>query len=295
MLDFSARYKSILPDLHSTKSLMCFSDYSGEEEEADFSVYSFLLIGEKKLTEWDKQRQQLRNKILPDDRRISYKNYRDKLSQNYISEYLKIANNLDGYLITISISKNITSLFDNEPPIDLTNPNFEHFNDWTNHTLEKTFRIIHLLGFFVSGFSRKYQNLIWITDNDKIAANKNRLKQLTNLFSYIATEYLKHTLGHMRIGTTSVDDGSRLIEDLCSIPDLAAGAYSDQLKNTEAHFSDENGKIFWMYSPEFKQKTNDLTWWLTTSNKMLSKLYFRIEETEKRQHNVSFYHFYDRD
>lgn len=294
MVNFMSRYDKDIPNLKSAKNLMCFSDYSGEESEANYYLYSFLIIDGDSIGEWDKLRTRIRQEILPDLRRISFKNYRDKLSRKYIHEYLKLANELPGYLFLFAFDKKIKSIFPNDTPINLENPDFKKFNNWTKDTLEKTFRIIHLLSFLVAGLSKENQNFTWITDNDKIAANEERIIQLTELFSYILSSYLNHNLGHIRVGTTSSDDGSRLIEDLCSIPDLAAGAYSDQLKTTKDVFEKNTPNIFWMSLPDFRKKTAELTWWLVSSKKNLCRLCFKFDNIENDKLDFGFYHFFDR-
>lgn len=292
---FTDKYKSSLPYLHDADTILCFSDYSGEEKEARYFVYSFLIISNSNLQEWNMGREKIRREFLTDGRRISYKNYRDKLSQNFIKSYLEKIDKLNGYLITFSVSKDVPSIFKGDSPVDLSSKQFHDCLSWTKDTVEKAFRIMHFLGFFISGLTREYQNLLWITDNDKIAPNDDRVTQLTKLFSYVCTVYLNHNLGHLRVGTTKVDNGSRLVEDLCAIPDLIAGAYSDQLKNPESDWSDEAGKIFWMRVPHFKEKTNILNWWLATSNDKLCKLCFRIDKSSEGMCNTSFYHFFDRE
>jgi hypothetical protein len=295
MKEFTERYKSVLPNIKTAKNLMCFSDYSGDEENSEHLVYSFLIIDGDNISRWNTERLKLRTELLSDGRRISYKNYRDKLTQKFVDRYLNIADELNGYLITVSINKDINSMFEGGTPFDKSNPQFTKYIEWTSGTIEKTFRIMHILGLFVAGFSSEYQNLLWVTDNDSIAANKERLTQLTELFGAVTSQYLSYSLGHLRVATTQSDDGTRSIEDLCSIADLVAGAYSDQLKTVGNLFNQQPDDTFWIYSPQYKKKTKDLTWWLTTSNKTLCKLCFKINKDEQRRHRVSFYHFYDRD
>jgi hypothetical protein len=293
--EFSEQYKTVLPNLKAAQNLMCFSDYSGEEEEARHSVYSFLIIDADKIRDWNFKRLKLREELLSDGRRVSYKNYRDKLTQKFVDRYLNIVDELEGYIITVSVSKDLPTLFEDRPSFNSANPEFAKYSEWTNDTFEKTLRIMHFLSLFVAGFSKGYQNLLWVTDNDSIAANKERLTQLTKLFANIASHYLTHSLGHLRVATTNSDDGTRSIEDLCAIPDLVAGAYSDQLKTVGDVYHQNPDDTFWIYAPQYKQKTRDLTRWLTTSNKKLCKLCFKINKGVKTDLQVSFYHFYNRD
>jgi hypothetical protein len=66
--------------------------------------------------------------------------------------------------------------------------------------------------------------VLWLTVQDDIAANEHRHRQLVQAFGRIASHYLQHTLGHLRIATTASDSGKRDLEDLVAIADLAAGA-----------------------------------------------------------------------
>jgi hypothetical protein len=295
MQKFTKEYESVLPKLNAAKDLMCFSDYSGEEKQARHFVYSFLIINADNIKHWNLARLKVRNEILSDGRRVSYKNYRDKLTQKFVENYLGIVDELEGYLITLSVSKEIRSLFEMPNSSLFSNPIFSKYPPWTTDTTERTFRIMHMLGLFVSGLSSQYQNLLWVTDNDSIAPNRERLTQLTELFAMVASQYLNHSLGHLRVATTQSDDGTRSIEDLCAIPDLAAGAYSDQLKTVGEIHCQRQDDTFWIYSPEYQKKTRDLTWWLATSNKKLCKLYFKINNDVNKSNLVSFYHFHSRD
>lgn len=293
--EFVREYHSHLPVLHEGKTLLCFSDYSGEEQNAKHYVYSFLLVNETEMKIWNENRVALRGKYLPDGRRISYKNYRDKLTQNFINQYLDLVDELPGFLITVSISKDIDSIFGKNIDEVIADSKFSALSDWTKSTREKALRIMHMLGFFVSGFSSELQNVIWITDDDSIAANHDRLKQLTESFGAIIGMYTKHGLGHLRVGTTQTDDGTRWIEDLCAIPDLVAGAYSEQLNKVGDVFIENADDVFWISSPDYQKKTYKISWWLGTSNKKLCKLCFRISKVSPERNRVSFYHFFNRD
>jgi hypothetical protein len=289
---FRSEHAEYLPDLKYANSLLCFSDYSGEEQQANYYCYSFLIMNGDNVKEWDDSRTLLRKKFIPDGRRISYKNYRDKMSRNFIEPYLEIADNIPGYLISFAIEKDIKTLFENGEKFDLSNPQLKGFEEWSKDTVEKTFRVMHLLSLLISCLSSPGQNLIWITDDDKIAANKNRVIQLTEVFALVVSSYLKYSLGHLRVGTTSVDDGTKLVEDLCAIPDLAAGAYSDQLKKSKSEFNSKIPPVFWINAPIFQEKTNNLSWWLATSKKRLCKLFFRFDYASEIRTDVQFYHFF---
>jgi hypothetical protein len=75
------------------------------------------------------------------------------------------------------------------------------------------------------------QDLLWIVDQDEIAANVAQLTQLTKVFARILSNYSTHNLRHIRCGTTLSDDGNLALEDLAAIPDLTAGALSEICTN----------------------------------------------------------------
>src|SRR5690606_32799293 len=143
---------------------------------------------------------------------------------------LNAANSLDGLSFSIAINKKCKSLFSGEVPLDLQNPSFEPYKKWKSSVLEKAFITIHFLAFILAGLSKPGQNVLWFSDEDNIVANDQRVYELTKLFAWISSEYLRFSLGHLRCGTSRCDNGTRQIEDFLAIPDLIGGAISEQLK-----------------------------------------------------------------
>lgn len=66
-------------------------------------------------------------------------------------------------------------------------------------------------------------DLEWITDQDQSVANELRLDDFQRMISI----YLKFPMGVFAMNTTAIDGPERLYEDLCAVPDLAAGTASD--------------------------------------------------------------------
>src|SRR5437016_310464 len=62
-----------IPSFRSARLLLIGSDYSGESKEEPYMVFSFLLAGDRAWAEWEQKRLLLRQQIMPDNRRISYK------------------------------------------------------------------------------------------------------------------------------------------------------------------------------------------------------------------------------
>ena len=166
---------SCLPDFSSSSNIIVASDYSGEHADSGYMVFSFIIADLEKLQSWDEQRIKVRQEVLFDNRRMAFKNLRDKQRMNALEPFLSAANNLSGFSFTLAIDTKIDSLFNTNLPLDLSNPDFVNFQSWTRGTLEKAGVIVHFLSFLLAGLLHPNQNLIWITDEDSIAANDDRL------------------------------------------------------------------------------------------------------------------------
>ena len=80
-----------MPAFQDSDTLIIGSDYSGESKEEPFWVYSFLLAGNKAWMSWEEQRTNLRNEIMPDARRMSYKKLGDRYRRELLLPILKAA------------------------------------------------------------------------------------------------------------------------------------------------------------------------------------------------------------
>jgi hypothetical protein len=120
---------------------------------------------------WENLRIKLREQIMPDARRMSYKKLGDRYRRELLLPILKAADELNGLSISVAINKTCDSLFSSSGPPDLKNPDFSTFLKWQPNVLEKAFIILHCLGILVAGTASKRQNLFWFTDQDAIAAS----------------------------------------------------------------------------------------------------------------------------
>jgi hypothetical protein len=124
--------------------------------------------------------------------------------------------------------------------------------------LDKAFFAVHVLGVLLAGLAAPGQNVMWFTDEDSIAANDDRVRELTQLFAWISSQYLTFNLGHCRCGTSKCDDGSRQIEDFLAIPDMIAGALAEQMQ-LRIEGPSELSTVFWMHRGDFSE-------WVTLSD-----------------------------
>lgn len=215
-----------LPDLSQASLLFAASDYSGEHARSAYRVYSILLADLRGSRGWELSRRSVRSRWLSDGRRMSYKALRDRRRQAALPHFLSAADLISGLLLTVLVDSRIDSMF-HSPKEDRDDASVAVFSSWPRNSFEKLLRVVHLISLLLAGLSRPGQDVLWITDEDEIAANEQRLRQLVLGFGNVASHYLTHDLGHLRIGTTRSDTGLRDIEDLTAIPDLVAGAAAD--------------------------------------------------------------------
>jgi hypothetical protein len=206
---------------------------------------------------------------------------------------LDAANSLHGLSFSVALNKKCESVFAEHPPLDLSNPEFAAYRKWKPAVLEKAFLALHILGVLLAGLAAPGQNVIWFTDEDSIAANDDRVRDITQLFAWISSQYLTFDLGHCRCGTSKCDDGSRQIEDFLAIPDMIAGALAEQMQFRSADSTDLSG-IFWMYRDDFSDKTRQITWWFSNSRSPLKRLLCIVDPTaDGKGHLMSWFHFQD--
>jgi hypothetical protein len=137
--------------------------------------------------------------------------------------FLQLADTICGILIVFAVSKGKASAFES----DDSNARSELLSLWKPHIQEKLLRVLHISGLFCGALSIPDQDVLWIIAQDAIAANVTQLTELTQIFSRISSHYLSHDLGGLKCGTTLSDNGTLQLEDLVSIPDLAAGAVAE--------------------------------------------------------------------
>jgi len=151
---------------------------------------------------------------------MSFKRLADSQRRAALGPLLNAANNLDGLSFSIALNKACDTVFEASPPLDLSNPEFAPFRKWKPIVLDKAFFVLHVIGVMLGGLAATGQDVMWFTDEDSIAANDDRVRELTQLFAWIISQYLDFNLRHLRCGTSRCDDGSRQLEDFLAIPDI---------------------------------------------------------------------------
>jgi hypothetical protein len=288
MYDFSQSIRSqeindpgLLPDLRTGSTILVVSDYSGKHDTAFYESLSFLLADIECCTVWEEKRHRLRRRFLTDGRRMAFKNLNDKERKKALPYFLGAADSIPGLSATVLIDKRIESLFSKSGGIDRSQPELEPYAHWRKTSFEKMLRVVHFISFFIAGLSRKNQDIVWVTDEDEIAANEQRLRELTEIWGIVISNYLQHNLRHLRCGTTKLDDGSRQLEDLASIPDLIAGTLTEVFtaQQNEGLMPTRNLLIV-PPARGLSSKAMEVISWFANSSQPLKRLVYLIQPIE---------------
>ncbi len=123
------------------------------------------------------------------------------------------------------------------------------------------------------------QEVIWITDQDDIAANDRIQASLEQTLQDVARMYLGARLATLHCATTAFDIGSLQIEDLASIPDLVAGAISEVQTQQAIHKTLPTGHDFVALPETLPDKTKKILNWASTPEGALRRIVLAMYPT----------------
>jgi hypothetical protein len=269
------RNPQLLPDLTRSDNILIASDYSGQHQTARFESSSFLFTTRESWVAWAGYRKQLRDQFLRDGRRMSFKRLSDSQRWEALPHFLAAAGGLHGLSLTVLIDRSIRSLFQ-DGWVDPATFQLPQVRTWKPEPLERLLRVTTFSAFLTAGLSREGQSVIWFTDQDEIAANSERLDELTRLFDATLMRFLSHDLGAVQCATT---DGVDLqIEDFVAIPDLIAGALAELLSEYQRS-GVSLGAAIAPPPAAFSPKGRLLMDWLSDPRPPLRRLVLSIEPT----------------
>jgi hypothetical protein len=259
-----------LPYLGSSNTLLVASDYSGGNA-SPYRVYAFVTTAVDALGPWRVSMAELRSRLLPQQRRLSFKRLRDSNRKRALLPFLHAANKLPAFLLVIAISREIGSLLDAAGGGESNL--FTPIAHWKKSTQEELFRVLCFVSLLIGGLSRPAQNALWISDEDAILANEARMKEISQLFLGLASNIVQHPMGHLRWTTTRYDAGDNNLEDLAAIPDLVAGAMLDFLQRDGALST---------RMIQLDERSSPIMWWLTKATQIGSRILL-LDRDEKGQ------------
>jgi hypothetical protein len=284
-----------LPDLRDSQRILVVSDYGGEHKAAPFQTISVLVAGLDACVRWDAERRLVRNLYLGSKRRMSFKQLSDRVRQRALLPFLSAADSIPGLCLLVGIDKAIDTLFDGAAALRDDDPLSAIRRGWPKGTLEKALRVAHLTSLLLGGLSSPGQEVIWITDQDEIAANDRRLDELTVLIGGVIGAYVPFSLGRLRVGTTKSDDGSLTIEDAASVADLVAGAFADIFRaKKELGIQWSQTVPIWWKRGDFQDKSGLISTWFGQDSQPLRRVALTVElKRESGRHLVSWLALHD--
>lgn len=203
------------------------SDYGGAHKSSLYETFTVLYLDVPASTEWVTRRSRIRERFLPDRRRLSFKSLNDRIRQDALVPFLDAANRIAGVAITVAIRKTIDNLCTTEEFFRYTTQQLDFDVGWKLSSFERSVRIVHLMAMLIGGLSRPNQSIYWISDQDELFANDRRTRDLKKLMDRFSSGYVSHSLGEVGMGTTAIDEDDRIDEDLNAIPDLMSGAVAE--------------------------------------------------------------------
>ncbi|WP_052409841.1 hypothetical protein [Paraburkholderia oxyphila] len=165
---------------------------------------------------------------------------------------------IHGAIITVAIDKRIQTVFGAEKkqaqPIMVEQLQEKGLGEWTGPAAEKVLRVANIIAAFTALLTHENQKLLWYSDKDQINEDgkKRDFTHTQQILGHILDMYLTHKLDGVGFGK-SFDEKSHL-DDLLSVPDLAAGVVQDLLEQNETKEDIPGGEekamvMRWIASP----------------------------------------------
>jgi hypothetical protein len=158
---------------------------------------------------------------------MSFKRVVDETRMAALVAYLEAADTLTGHLVVVAVDKRIKRLVCFPEEFERFRAAFDLKARWNEQGFEDMARKAYFLTICLSIWAAPGMDLEWITDQDQSVANDLRLDDFQRVAARLSSLYLQFPMGVFAMNTTGIDGPERLYEDLCAIPDLAAGMVSD--------------------------------------------------------------------
>ncbi|HDR9184266.1 hypothetical protein [Burkholderia cepacia] len=264
-----------LPDFSDDSKIAVMSDFGGEHSSAKFHTYSFLFLAYNKVGPFEEKIRELRKKygLLEHYSEFAYKNLSSGAKARALPEYLRLVDSfIHGAIITIAIDKRIETVFGAQKKqaqsVMVAQLKEEGLGEWHGPGAEKVLRIVNIIAAFASLLTHENQRLLWYSDRDLINEDgkKWNFTHTQQILVRVLGMYLSHRLDVVGFAKSFKEKGH--LDDLLSVPDLAAGVVQDLL------FQNETGEDI----PGGDEKAMIMQW-IATPARYLSKLTIQIVRT----------------
>lgn len=193
---------------------------------------------------------------------MSFKSLGDGLRQRALVPFLQSADTIDGHLVALVVTKKLGNL-SWRSSFDQTVPKRLGLHAvWKERSFEAMLRSALMFALMLGIWSRPWMDVTWISDQDEIVQNDDRLDDAQQLAAKLSTQFVPHHLGVFAMNSTAIDGDDRAFEDLVSVPDLAAGMLSEIASSFVRHSVASEYSI--STRTELSRKTeilSDWFWW----------------------------------
>lgn len=214
-------------NVRNTRELLIACDFSGSHARADFEAFAFLVGAIGGCGHWMEERSVIRKRFLPDGRRMAYKALNDRRRRRALLPFLQAADLYPGNLFIFVVAKKIANLFDDPGTERLFPELVVAVRNWKKRSFQRLLLVATLGSLLVSGLSESNQDVLWVVDQDEIAANPTKHNHAGHVIHHCISTYAPANTGQLVFLTTEADFINRMIEDVVAIADLAAGSMVD--------------------------------------------------------------------
>lgn len=263
------------PRRFTGSSLFVASDYGGEHRASSHLVYAFM-VSDGGGPRWLNAISEIRTSLLPDGKRMAFKRLDDAARRNSLIPFLQAADKLNGHLVVVAINKKIRWLMTQRSEAEKWRDSFGLRATWNDRSLEDMMRKAYIFSVLISLWSRHFTNVCWITDQDQSVANEHRLDDMQRIAARLTMLLIDHPMGEFAMNSTAIDDAQRSFEDLCALPDLAAGMVAEICADLQQSATGDVAQ-----ASNFKQllsrKSEIISNWFWHPHSQLQKTMIRID------------------
>lgn len=260
------------------------SDYSGSHSGSQFRVYGFVLADADASPAWPSKCRDVRDCFLPERRRMSFKNLNDNHRRRALIPFLEAAESLEGEVVVVAVTKELSFLSSFGRALETWKTLHGVSGRWAPKAFEEMCRVAHFFSLFLQAWSSPQMHISWITDEDEIVANPERLEDAHQLAASFCGVYVPHRLGEFMMNTPAVLPLDRSFEDFLAIPDLAAGMVCEALDIY--HHSRDAGGHNESEQRLLSQKSDIIADWFCHNRGSLKKVCVVIDKAGRNAFNV---------
>lgn len=199
------------------------SDYSGSHSGSQFRTYGFVVGDADASPEWPSRCRKSRSAFLADGRRMAFKSLNDGQRRRALIPFLEASEAINGHVVVVAINKKLTHISTHQGSVAVWEALHGFKARWDPRVFEEMVRVSHFFSLFLAAWSSPNMNISWMTDEDDIVANAERLDDAHQFAARLSMLHVPHHLGEFMMNTPAVMPDELMFEDFLAIPDLAAG------------------------------------------------------------------------